>query len=181
MRSITDLSYSSLVFKHLLPLIFCWFSISSANLTRDPASSTPSLLNLSPTTVWVMAGSGKTPSGFGVEWFLYQRDTWLVTILKNCLWAPWGKAKLSWGVLTLSKEIQVHHVHHLPVSQPVQLASLQLKPWPWQSFSHVLNISKTSKKIYKCTNDWFSSYPPIAAGSTLQFHALQEEGREEAR
>ena len=40
------------------------------------ASSTPSSLNLLPRTIFVIAGSGFTPRGFGVEWSAYQRDTW---------------------------------------------------------------------------------------------------------
>ena len=40
------------------------------------AISTPSSLNLLPRTIFVIAGSGFTPRGFGGEWSAYQRDTW---------------------------------------------------------------------------------------------------------
>ena len=83
---------------HLFPPICSWCSTSWAHLWSVVASSTtdtPSQLNLSPTTVRVMVGSGSTPSGLGVEWSLYQSDTWLVTTLKNCLYALCVKGKLS--------------------------------------------------------------------------------------
>ena len=51
----------------------------------DVTTSTPSGENLSPATVVVRAGSGRTPRGFGVEWSRYQRETSELTSLKNCL------------------------------------------------------------------------------------------------
>ena len=51
----------------------------------DATTSTPSGENLSPATVVVRAGSGRTPRGFGVEWSRYQRETSELTSLKNCL------------------------------------------------------------------------------------------------
>ena len=87
------------------------------------AISTPSSLNLLPRTIFVIAGSGVTPRGFGVEWSAYQRDTWdkvmiffvfeirtmrpeifltwEVTSLKNCRKAPVFNGKLSCGVLEI--------------------------------------------------------------------------------
>jgi len=84
----------------------CFDASSAASDLSDPkklsggsSSSIPSSLNLSPTTILVMAGSGFTPSGLGVEWSAYQSETCEVTSLKNWRKAPFFNGKLSCGVL----------------------------------------------------------------------------------
>ena len=66
------------VFNSFILVLFRAESFKSFVTDEDSPSaiSTPSSLNLLPRTIFVIAGSGFTPRGFGVEWSAYQRDTW---------------------------------------------------------------------------------------------------------